>query len=610
MEKLNIKIKNYRSLIDVNLSINVNSPRLIAIVGENNVGKTSLLNVIKKVSINSRFIKDDKTSYKEGGISLSQPSIDVSCLFQDNENDFEYLVKTGINESNISERISFPEEFKTKLELKMKSKLEELENTNYKSTGAYIMDSNTPWWTFAHKPRYDKFLETIKKSEDEKIISIVYEIRKLYIQKLNTHETKLKIKYFSNEDIFKFTTLKLGLLLDESVSDPNSLQQIYMIKIWEKILDVDFKEWLLFRENPNEPNTSLPMFSGVVPKNKQMTPRDVQEYLKNFELKCNNLIKQISDKIGADFQNEINITFDSSNNLFINFNVKNTKDNVNQNKFIWNNDAGLSGDGIKAFYSLIFQLNSIQKNEFTIILIDEPEQHLNPIYQNYLLSVIRNFSIDKNRINQVIIYSTHSPFMIKMEMYQNLFCLRRDKTDNATIMTPIYKTKGLGVPSGFLDKHIELRFLEANLQALKPEQVIFVEGIADFNVINNIIKKDKNVFIIPLFGAAYLKSAVYHVPYVESFNKNYKLIVDDDDTGNGIIKWFTKNTNIIEQNIKKYSDFYPHSKDLEESIIDPWFEKTEIEKTPDKKVNSIIFSNKNKDEYPDVFDFIYSKKEN
>ncbi|MGL5590447.1 MAG: hypothetical protein ACRDCH_00005, partial [Metamycoplasmataceae bacterium] len=168
---------------------------------------------------------------------------------------------------------------------------------------------------------------------------------------------------------------------------------------------------------------------------------------------------------------------------------------------------------------------------------------------------------------------------------------------------------GLGVPNAILDKNIEIRFIEANFQITKPKQIIFVEGITDFNVIRNITKNDSEIFIIPLFGDVYQQTASFHVPYIQSYNDNYKLLVDNDNVGNNIIKWFLENTNIKNENIKKYSDFSQNSKNLEEAIINPWFKKNFNHKiTTNKKINSIIFKEHNIDEYNEIYDFIYSNK--
>ncbi len=331
--------------------------------------------------------------------------------------------------------------------------------------------------------------------------------------------------------------------------------------------------------------------------------RDAKEYLDRFNINSNKLLKNISKKLNFDFNYIFKIQI--NNNKFcidINLEKETSRD------YIWDDNPENSGSGIKKLWSCLFWLSSIDEHKPTIILLDEIESNLNPIYQRLLSKWI--YDEYKDRHNQYIIIVTHSQFMINNNFYENTYWIERNESnENETIINHIWDTKDKkNTPNLLLDVNNEVRYLESlyyDFHIKKYSTAIFVEGITDYNVISNICP---NSFIVMLYGEQYSIIAAYHLPYLQTLSWEIKLLVDNDKIGNKIKSWFSKKTNIKEENIKTYYDFFGEN-NLEDSIINPWFKENKKSKTDNKKVNSIIFKEENKDfkKYKNLIKWIENK---
>lgn len=84
--------------------------------------------------------------------------------------------------------------------------------------------------------------------------------------------------------------------------------------------------------------------------------------------------------------------------------------------------ADQRSDGFKQFVSFLLTVSAQNKNEElanTILLLDEPETHLHPQAQEYLLSEL--VKITKNARNNIVFFATHSNYMIdKSNLGRNL----------------------------------------------------------------------------------------------------------------------------------------------------------------------------------------------
>ncbi|MGL5590910.1 MAG: AAA family ATPase, partial [Metamycoplasmataceae bacterium] len=230
IKKLNIKIKNYQSIKNIDLSINKKSPNLIAIIGENNVGKTSLLKVISKLSGSSRFQskkngdqQEDRTMYNDGTISSSPPSIELSFLFEEEDSNkkFESLLKTAINTENYYLPISFDVEYIKNIRKEITSNISlllKMQENNQTGKAYFLQESFWKKNTFEDSFRYSFYLAEIKKLKNKTLTQFVEKTRKLYLKLEDVSKTKLTIKYFNEFNIFQLTDLNLNILLEDDLN--------------------------------------------------------------------------------------------------------------------------------------------------------------------------------------------------------------------------------------------------------------------------------------------------------------------------------------------------------------------------------------------------------
>ena len=117
----------------------------------------------------------------------------------------------------------------------------------------------------------------------------------------------------------------------------------------------------------------------------------------------------------------IKITFLITNGL-INFHVKDT-DSSGKAK-----TADQRSDGFKQFVSFLLTISAQNKNDQlsnALLLLDEPETHLHPQAQEYLLAEVKKIS--KNERNNIVIFATHSNFMIDKEDLSRNFRITKDR---------------------------------------------------------------------------------------------------------------------------------------------------------------------------------------
>lgn len=87
-------------------------------------------------------------------------------------------------------------------------------------------------------------------------------------------------------------------------------------------------------------------------------------------------------------------------------------------------------DGFKQFVSFLLTISAENKNselENTILLLDEPETHLHPQAQEYLLNELKR--VTQNERGNIALYATHSVFMIdKIDLSKNYIVTKKHET--------------------------------------------------------------------------------------------------------------------------------------------------------------------------------------
>lgn len=93
--------------------------------------------------------------------------------------------------------------------------------------------------------------------------------------------------------------------------------------------------------------------------------------------------------------------------------------------------SDMRSDGFKQFISFLLTISAENKNEElqnTILLLDEPETHLHPKAQEYLLTQL--IDITNNKKNNVAFFATHSNYMIDKKDLSRYYRVDKMKDKN------------------------------------------------------------------------------------------------------------------------------------------------------------------------------------
>lgn len=100
--------------------------------------------------------------------------------------------------------------------------------------------------------------------------------------------------------------------------------------------------------------------------------------------------------------------------------------------------SGMRSDGFKQFVSFLLTVAAENRNEElqnAVLLLDEPETHLHPKAQEYLLTQLVN--ITNNSKNNLVFFATHSNYMIDKKDLGRYYRVEKNKDENANEQTEI-----------------------------------------------------------------------------------------------------------------------------------------------------------------------------
>ncbi len=285
------------------------------------------------------------------------------------------------------------------------------------------------------QPRVEYILKNFDKKSAKKLISIIEKIKKILLQPdelesqiknaltkafvsefysqitpLQYPDIKSAISYYSGGELLKITIRNNHIISIKTESDyelffkdvtyiesPVYLQLSNLIENAGTLLDIDYeKERSLIRR---QPKTSLHIKDLVVKLEQSIYFSDLIDNNINF-----NLLKRISNIIKGCY------VFDEKKSEFI------FKRNKKEIKAL-NTASGMKSFGI---IQLLLHANAI--NERTLLIIDEPENHLHPEWQVKYADVLTE--LVKENISVII--NSHSPYMIQA---LNHFSEKKDLND-------------------------------------------------------------------------------------------------------------------------------------------------------------------------------------
>lgn len=244
------------------------------------------------------------------------------------------------------------------------------------------------------------------------------------------------------------------------------------------------------------------------------------------------LIKSFLNKIGYDWDLDTKLRNNNTFSILLN----------NRNKEIQLDDAS---SGEKEIINFIFGILSLNINN-GIILIDEPELHLHPKWQKFLLNILKGLARETN--NQFII-STHSTSFIDAESLESIIRIYKNGNGSSKIAEP---------NSTFdLKDTVHIINQTNNEKIFFAELVILVEGITDRLVFQRIFKEKISSNSSLLLEIIDINGKYFYEKYkslLEAFDIPSYFIADQDylcnKAGENIQDLFITDIRKIDKNIK------------------------------------------------------------
>lgn len=181
-----------------------------------------------------------------------------------------------------------------------------------------------------------------------------------------------------------------------------------------------------------------------------------------------------------------------------------------------------SSSGEKEIINFIFGIVSLDIRN-GMILIDEPELHLHPKWQKFLLNLLKELGKETN--NQFII-STHSTSFIDAESLENIIRIYKDKDGSS-------KNANLKTESTFnLKETIHIINQTNNEKIFFTELVVLVEGITDRLIFQKIfeekLKSTKSSLLVEVIDIGGKDSFTRYKDLLNKFKIDWILITDRD----------------------------------------------------------------------------------
>lgn len=528
---------------------------LIILIGENNVGKSNILDAINTISLTEKSkksynFKNCKPYFK--GYHDCLPKLKL--VYKDDENN-SYDLELSINENGSVELInSLPKDTKIIKPQLTLDKITEEFKSKFSSYTKEIMDYG-----------YTESLDIIKKDYDDIInskgnINTKYEkLKGLYIV-LNKF-FKDFIDYYNNRVYYNDRKIKHLKFIDlEAIAYTEQKEvETYKDTIKEKY-DIDFIPNIIYYKEEHitvdELKTTPEKIKDSKFFNSLFKSINYKTYIIDTAYEQSETIPGYKDEYQDDINEQLkNIVSKRFNELYYqalgtqeySFEIKLQKDeiylSIKQNGSIIN--LSQQSVGFKWFFNFFF--NFLYTNELKagdIVLMDEPEIHLSIPGRRDLRKFIKKFAKDTGI---TFIATTHNPSFVDIDYLDELRIIKNNKDG-----------RGVKIQSNFsaladnevdtLDSIINsFGILRSDLT--REYKIIFVEGITDYNYLTafkllyNKDKEDKkeydkklNIVFIPIYGLGKDDNEMEKKLYKLIQFKDAILLTDGDTRGNAFKK--------------------------------------------------------------------------
>lgn len=458
-----IKVENFRSLKNFTIDL---EDTMSLIVGKNNTGKTSLIEILNKFinksgtiepdDFNIDYLKNLEKNVRDESYEFLIQGIKLKIFIKYDEND---------NLSNISNFLTTLDPENNFIILDFEYVLNEENFTLLKIDFMnFIKDNTEKDFEYFFRHKYKKYFKQIKRSLEYNIEN-EEENNDIYIDIENDKDISRIIN-------IKFISAKR--LVDNK--DSNRTLSIQSANYYEKIEDTpDMEESIADFKN------------------------ELEKTDKKFDEKYANIFKDIIDKIKEfgclkkdDLNLEIRSLLQQSNILKGNTTV------VYNYKGQTNLPENYNGLGYLNLISIIFEIENIINDfsksnnvaDINLLFIEEPEAHTHPQMQYVFINNIKKLltkSSEEKKIKLQTIITTHSSHIVSQSSFDDIKYF--NKNDNGTLCKNLKDLEKL-----YQNEEKYYKFLKQYLTLNRSEiffadKIIFIEGDTERILLPAMLKK-------------------------------------------------------------------------------------------------------------------------
>jgi len=279
-----------------------------------------------------------------------------------------------------------------------------------------------------------------------------------------------------------------------------------------------------------------------------------------------NHISRLNKKVSADFQEFWSQKIGKTNKIAFEFELKHHSEDKEEKRgkpyiVFWIKDGEEKlypkqrSKGVRWFTSFYLQLkaSSLDDSKLNqVFLIDEPGGSLHARAQEDVLKVFEDI---KNKVQ--VIYTTHSPYLIKLETIYRLLAVQRANEEDDKSETLVFDIHKLGAASSdtLSPIYTVMGTDFSHQQVIKKNNNVLLEEISAYYYLFSFWKlteSRKEVYFLPATGTS-------NIPQLANlflgWGLNFCVVVDDDNSGRNVY------------NILKRTLFFDNENEADKRII-------------------------------------------
>lgn len=494
MKLIAFRIKNFRSIVDTDWC-NLSEDNITGLIGQNESGKTAILEAL--YSFDSENISEDDL---RSGSELPE----VSCSFSLDETEFNEIFKDRFFPKNLIKKI------KSK---KYRVNLTRVWET--KDSNKLVLEDRELVSFFEYDQNQKETIAQENSTQDEPQQE-TSQAKQIII----TEEEFIKRIYEATPEFVLFEDF--GSLLPNTISLENlqsnneEIEGYWGAKNFMTIAKLDATKMI---GSLRDTKTKIEDTNDLITKGFQEFWR--QKIGKGKKIKVEFSLEHYEQSLG-----------DKAGKPYLAFWISDGKDKLYPKQ---------RSRGMRWFLSFYLQLRAgteEENNTGTIYLIDEPGGSLHVRAQEDVLKV---FDSLKGKLQ--VIYTTHSPFLIKPETIYRLLAVQRKDLENDRSETKVFNPHQLGSASAdtLSPLYTSMGADFSSQQVIRKKNNVILEEISAyyyFSAFKKLINFKKEVFFLPATGTSNIPQLSY---LFLGWGLNFIVVVDDDSSGRQIYNELKRN---------------------------------------------------------------------